>query len=135
MNNELKYVATIEKEYRVLPLIRCRSGQLNQVFLNLLLNAGQAVMPPGRITLRSWHDDNFVSVSVADNGHGIPEELRERIFEPFFTTKDVGQGTGLGLSISHDIITKHHGELLVESSVGIGTTFTVRLPRILEEPE
>ena len=129
VQNELKYVATIVKEYQELPTILCRAGQLSQVFLNLLTNAGHAVTAPGRITLKSRHDEDFVYVSVADNGHGIPEELRERIFEPFFTTKEAGKGTGLGLGISRDIITCHHGELLVESSVGGGTVFTVKLPR------
>ena len=126
---ELKQLATVDKEYRELPTILCHPAQLNQVFLNLLHNAGQAVTPPGRITLKSWFDEGFVYASVEDNGHGIPEELRERIFDPFFTTRDVGQGTGLGLSISHNIITNHHGELAVESVVGVGTTFTVKLPR------
>ena len=129
VQNELKYVATIVKEYVELPPILCRPGQLSQVFVNLLTNAGHAVESPGRITLKSRHDEYFVYVSVADNGHGIPEELRGRIFEPFFTTKEAGKGTGLGLSISHDIITRHHGELLVESNAGGGTVFTVKLPR------
>ena len=129
VRDELKDVADIDKQYQELPQILCHPGQLNQVFLNLLSNAGQAVTPPGRITLKSRYDAGFVYVSVEDNGHGIPEKLRERIFEPFFTTKDVGKGTGLGLSISHDIITRHGGELLVESSVGVGTIFTVKLPR------
>ena len=129
VRDELKDVADIDKQYQKLPPVPCHPGQLNQVFLNLLLNAGQAVTPPGRITLKSRHDAGFVYVTVGDNGHGIPEELRERIFEPFFTTKDVGKGTGLGLSISQDIITRHGGELLVESSVGVGSIFTVKLPR------
>ena len=127
--NELKPLATVDKEYRELPPILCHPAQLNQVFLNLLHNAGQAVTPPGRITLKSWFNEGFVYASVGDNGHGIPEELQERIFEPFYTTRDVGKGTGLGLSIAHDIIAKHHGELLLESSVGVGTIFTVKLPR------
>ena len=127
--NELKPLATVDKEYRELPPILCHPAQLNQVFLNLLHNAGQAVTPPGRITLKSWFNEGFVYASVGDNGHGIPEELQERIFEPFYTTRDVGKGTGLGLSISHNIITNHHGELAVESVVGVGTTFTVKLPR------
>ena len=129
--NELKYVAVIVKEYHSLPPILCHPSQLNQVFLNLLINAGHAVtgVPAGRITLKSRHDDGFVYISVADNGHGIPDELKERIFEAFFTTKEIGKGTGLGLSISHDIINKHHGKLLMESIVGVGTTFTVILPR------
>ncbi len=132
--NELKYAAVIVKEYRPLPPILCHPGQLNQVFLNLLINAGHAVagVPSGRITLKTRHDDGFVYASVADNGHGIPDELKYRIFEAFFTTKEVGKGTGLGLSISYDIINKHHGELLMESIVGVGTTFTVILPRTKE---
>ena len=132
VQNELKYVATIVKEYQELPRILCRPAQLSQVFLNLLTNAGHAVASPGQITLKSRHDEGFVYVSVADNGHGIPEELRERIFEPFFTTKEIDRGTGLGLSISRDIITRHHGEILVESSAGVGTIFTVKLPRTAE---
>ena len=132
IQNELKYVATVVKEYQELPPILCQPGQLSQVFLNLLTNAGHAVASPGRITLKSRHDESFIYASVADNGHGIPEELRERIFEPFFTTKEVGKGTGLGLSISRDIIISHGGELLVESSVGVGTVFTVKLPRNAE---
>ncbi len=133
--NELKYVATVVKEYELLPRILCHPGQLNQVFLNLLTNAGHAVadMPAGRITLKTRQDDDFVYSSVTDNGHGIPHELKERIFEAFFTTKEEGKGTGLGLSISCDIINKHHGELLMESIVGVGTTFTVKLPRTPEE--
>ncbi len=131
--NELKYVATIRKEYGVQPEILCHNGQLNQVFLNLLVNAGQAIDPPGEIILRTWHDDAFACASVSDTGKGMTEEVRKRIFEPFFTTKDVGKGTGLGLSISHEIIKKHQGELLVESAVGLGTTFTVKLPRSPKE--
>ena len=130
--NELKYVATIRKEYEPVPEILCHPGQLNQVFLNLLVNAGQAIVPPGEILLRCRHDDAYVYASVSDTGKGIPEEIKDRIFDPFYTTKDVGQGTGLGLSISYEIIKKHRGELLVESVVGVGTTFTVKLPRTPE---
>ncbi len=130
--NELKCLATIRKEYGTLPKFPGIPDQLSQVFLNLLINAGHAVVTPGEIVLRSWYDEAFVYASVADNGQGIPEEIRARIFEPFFTTKAVGKGTGLGLSITHEIIKKHNGELLVESEVGVGTTFTVKLPRIQE---
>jgi two-component system, NtrC family, sensor kinase len=127
--NELKYVATIRKEYTPLPKVLGNPGQLNQVFLNLLVNAGQAIVPMGVIVLRSWHDESFVYASVSDTGEGIPEETLPRIFEPFFTTKEEGKGTGLGLSISYEIIAQHTGELLVESAVNSGTTFTVALPR------
>ena len=127
--NELKYLATIRKEFDPSPEVLCHPGQLNQVFLNLLVNAGHAItVPPGEIVLRCWHDAPFVYASVSDSGSGIPEEIKNRIFEPFFTTKDVGKGTGLGLSLSYEIIKRHQGELLVESRVGRGTTFTVRLP-------
>ena len=133
VQNELKYVATIRKELEPVPALLCHPGQLNQVFLNLLINAGQAITPPGEIVLRSWHDDDFVYASVGDSGEGIPVEIRERIFDPFFTTKDLGKGTGLGLSISYEIIKKHNGRIQVESTVGMGTTFTVALPRNGEE--
>ena len=131
VQNELKYVATIRKEYESPREVLCHPGQLSQVFLNLLVNAGQAIVTSerGEIVLRSRHDDAFVYASVSDTGSGIPDEIRDRIFDPFFTTKEVGTGTGLGLSISLGIIKKHQGELLVESVVGKGTTFTVKLPR------
>ncbi len=127
--NGMKYAATIRKEYAPIPEVLCNPGQLNQVFLNLLVNAGQAISPPGEITLRCWHDEGFVYASVTDNGEGIPEEVRERLFEPFFTTKDVGKGIGLGLSVSYEIIKNHQGEILVASEMGKGSTFTVKLPR------
>jgi two-component system, NtrC family, sensor kinase len=130
--NELKYVATIRKEYEPVPEVLCHPGQLSQVFLNLLVNAGQAIVPMGEIVLRSWSDAGFVYASISDTGAGISPELQERIFEPFYTTKEVGEGAGLGLSISHGIIAKHHGELQVKSGVGVGTTFTVKLPRNLD---
>jgi signal transduction histidine kinase len=130
--NELKYVATIHKLYEPVPTILCHPGQLNQVFLNLLINAGQAITPPGDITLKCWHDARHVYASVSDTGKGIPDEIRDKIFNPFFTTKDVGEGTGLGLSISYEIIKKQRGDILVESRVGEGTTFTIKLPRTAE---
>ena len=128
VHNELKYVATVREEYSPVPEILCYPGQLNQVFLNLLVNAGQAMTVPGEIIMKCWHDNTFVYASVSDTGSGIPKELREKIFDPFFTTKEVNKGTGLGLSISHEIIKKHGGELTVKSAMGIGTTFTVKLP-------
>ena len=133
VQNELKYIATtIRKEYSETPEVLCHPGQLNQVFLNLLVNAGHAMTEFGEITLSCWHDADYVYASVGDSGSGIPEEIIGRIFEPFFTTKEVGKGTGLGLSISYDIMRRHHGDLLVESVTGQGTTFTVKLPRTHE---
>jgi len=126
--NEIKYIATLNREYGQLPSIRCHPQQLNQVFLNLLVNAGQAMEEQGTITIRTWHDEASVFVSISDTGKGIPEEILKKIFEPFYTTKEPGKGTGLGLSISADIVRKHGGEILVASQVGEGTVFTVRLP-------
>ncbi|MBI2353747.1 MAG: PAS domain-containing protein [Deltaproteobacteria bacterium] len=126
--NEIKYKSILRKELGDLPPIKCYPQQLTQVFLNLLVNASHALDSQGEITLRSWSDAGFIHVSVADTGCGIPEETQRRIFEPFFTTKEVGKGTGLGLSISYDIVKKHNGDIKVQSTVGKGTTFTVRLP-------
>lgn len=127
--NEIKYIASLNKDFGELPQIKCYPQQLNQVFLNLLVNAAHAMGEnQGSITVRTWSDEERVYVSVADTGCGIPEEIRQRIFEPFFTTKEVGKGTGLGLSISYDIVLKHGGEIVVESEVGKGTSFEVRLP-------
>jgi len=121
---------TVQKEYGDLPLISCSPSQINQVFLNLVNNASQAIAADkGVITVRSRPDgDSHVVVEVEDNGKGIPPEILPRIFDPFFTTKDVGKGTGLGLSISYKIIEQHGGTIKVDSTVGVGTRFTVRLP-------
>lgn len=131
--NEIKYVATLNKDFGDVPQIKCYPQQLNQVFMNLLVNAAHAISGQGEITVRSWSDADNVFVSVSDTGSGIPEEIQQRIFEPFFTTKETGKGTGLGLSISYDIIRKHGGDIMLESTVGQGTTFTVRLPIITSE--
>ncbi|GBD95321.1 MAG TPA: GHKL domain-containing protein [Nitrospirae bacterium] len=128
VRNELKYKAVVEKEYGEIPLTKCYPQQLNQVFVNLLVNAAQAIEKQGIIKIRTWNGDAFICVSISDTGQGIPEEKLNRIFEPFFTTKDVGEGTGLGLSITYDIVKKHKGEITVESEVGKGSTFTVKIP-------
>ncbi|SKA09330.1 His Kinase A (phospho-acceptor) domain-containing protein [Trichlorobacter thiogenes] len=126
--NELKYISTLERQFGEIPEVVCNPQQLNQVFLNLLVNAAQAMEQQGIITVKTWTEPGWVCVSVADTGKGMPKEVQNRIFEPFFTTKPAGKGTGLGLSISVDIIRKHHGEITVDSEAGKGTTFTVRLP-------
>lgn len=126
--NEIKSVAELKKELGNIPPVSGESHKLSQVFLNLLVNASHAVGHSGLITVRSWCEGEEVCASVSDNGTGIPEDTLPHIFEPFFTTKEAGKGTGLGLSISRDIIIKHGGRLDVESDVGTGTTFTVRLP-------
>lgn len=126
--NELKYKATLKKEYGDIPLTRCNPGRLNQVFMNLLVNAAQAIEKQGEIRIKTWKDDGAILVSVSDTGCGIPGDKLTKIFEPFFTTKEAGRGTGLGLSIAYDIIKKHNGNITVDSEVGKGTTFTLRIP-------
>ncbi len=126
--NEIKYKATLKKEFGNIPLTNCNEGQLNQVFLNILLNAVQAIEEKGEIEIKTWADEKNIFTSITDNGCGIPKEIQNRIFEPFFTTKDVGKGTGLGLSVSYDIIKKHKGDISIESTPDIGTTFVVKIP-------
>jgi C4-dicarboxylate-specific signal transduction histidine kinase len=126
--NEIKYVAELKKEFGDLPPIRCYPQQIGQVFINLLVNAAQAITNHGEITVRTWTDGESAFVSVSDTGCGITPENLKKIFDAFFTTKEVGKGTGLGLSISSEIIKKHGGALTVESILGKGSIFTVRLP-------
>jgi len=128
VRNELKYKAEIVKQYADLPEVECLPSQLNQVFLNLLVNAGHAIEVRGTITLRSGVADEQVWVEIEDSGKGIAPEHLQRIFDPFFTTKPVGTGTGLGLSLSYGIIQKHHGKIEVNSELGRGTRFRVWLP-------
>jgi two-component system NtrC family sensor kinase len=128
VHNELKYKADIVRSYGNLPEIECMPSRLNQVFLNLLVNAGQAIDAHGTITLSTGVADSEVWIAIADTGAGIAPENLKRIFDPFFTTKPVGQGTGLGLSVSHSIVRKHGGRIDVDSEVGRGTRFTIRLP-------
>jgi len=127
--NEIKYKAEVVKEYGGVPEIECIPSQLNQVFMNLLVNAAHAIEERGRITVRTSYADGNVTVAVSDTGGGIAAEHLGRIFEPFFTTKPVGKGTGLGLSLSYSIVQKHGGRIEVDSEVGKGTTFRVILPR------
>ena len=132
VNNEIKYKANVVKEYGVIPEVECLSSQLNQVFMNLLVNASHAIEERGTITIRtgtaSTDQQEEVWVEVADTGKGIAPEHLKKIFDPFFTTKPVGKGTGLGLSLSYGIIQEHHGRIEVHSEVGKGTTFRVYLP-------
>ncbi|MFI5401583.1 MAG: ATP-binding protein [Planctomycetota bacterium] len=128
VHNELKYKARVTTDLASIPPVRCRPGEINQVFLNLLVNACHALKEQGEIRVTSRAEGHTVVVTVADTGCGIPDEIRGRIFDPFFTTKPVGQGTGLGLTISYDIVRKHGGTLTFESEVGKGTTFHLRLP-------
>lgn len=127
--NEIKYKSKVVKEYGDLPKVNCMISQLNQVFMNLLVNASHAIEAQGTITLRTaCLNDTEVCIEVSDTGKGIAPEHLTRVFEPFFTTKAVGKGTGLGLSLSYGIVQKHHGRIEVESTVGQGTTFRVIIP-------
>ncbi|XZA04515.1 sensor histidine kinase [Xanthomonas albilineans] len=126
--NELKYKVILERHYGNLPLVECLPSELNQVYMNLLLNAGQAIGERGTIVVSTGQDGDQVWIEFKDSGAGIPADLLQRIFDPFFTTKPVGSGTGLGLSISYGIVNKHHGRIDVSSSVGEGSTFRIVIP-------
>ena len=128
INNEIKYKVKVVKNYGELPDVECFPGQINQVFMNLLINAAHAMDKEGQITITTEVEDQFAKISIEDNGSGIKSENLNHIFDPFFTTKSVGKGTGLGLSLSYGIIQKHGGDIRVESEVGVGTSFTILLP-------
>lgn len=137
--NELKYVADVETGFGDLPLVVCKVGDLNQVFLNLLVNAAHAIADAtkgngkGRITVCTAVEGDKVHISIADTGTGIPQAIRGKIFDPFFTTKEVGRGTGQGLAIARSVVLRHKGSLTFESELGKGTTFHIRLPISPEE--
>jgi signal transduction histidine kinase/HAMP domain-containing protein len=134
LNPEIKNRIEIIKEYDPhFPSIECNVGEVNQVFMNLISNATQAIEGKGKVIIKTWKEGDIAYVSVSDNGSGMNESTKAKIFEPFFTTKDVGEGTGLGLSISHGIIEKHNGTIRVESQLGRGTSFIVGLPIDKEE--
>lgn len=126
--NEVKYKAKVIKDYGDLPRLNCVASQINQVFMNLIVNASHAIEESGTITLRTRLENGQIMIEVADTGKGMPLEIQRRIFEPFFTTKPIGKGTGLGLSLSYDIVKKHGGHIDVSSVVGEGTSFKVWLP-------
>lgn len=130
--NEIKYHAKIVENLGELPVIYAKPGEINQVLLNVIMNAVYAIKTKdieGVISICTYSLDNYVCCQIQDNGGGIPEEYLSHIFEPFFTTKPIGTGTGLGLSISYDIIVnKHKGKIDVKCDTGVGTTFTLFLP-------
>jgi PAS domain S-box-containing protein len=135
-HNEYKYVADVDAEFGDLPPVLCHLGDLNQVFLNLIVNAAHAIGEvvgkegeKGHIRIRTYQQNDWVCIDIIDTGAGVPESIRDRIFDPFFTTKEVGKGTGQGLAIARSVVVdKHGGTLTFESQVGKGTTFTIRLP-------
>jgi signal transduction histidine kinase/YesN/AraC family two-component response regulator len=128
LNNRIKGRITVTKDYGNVPAMMCYPGQLNQVFMNILYNAADAIDGTGEIHIKTREEDGKIKISIKDTGSGMPEHVRQHIFEPFFTTKPVGKGTGLGLSISYGIIEKHKGEIAVESQPGKGTEFIITLP-------
>jgi signal transduction histidine kinase len=128
IHNELKYKCKVNLEFAQLPLVECVLSQINQVIMNLLVNAGQAIEKEGIITVKTTHENDVVKIAITDNGKGIENSHIKKIFDPFFTTKPVGKGTGLGLSISFGIIKKHHGKIDVQSKPGAGSTFTITIP-------
>ncbi len=136
VRNEYKYVAEVETEFGDLPLVSCHGGDMNQVFLNLIVNAAHAIETVqqggeslGRIRIQTWCEDGLAVIAISDTGCGIPEPIQHRIFDPFFTTKEVGRGTGQGLSLVRAIVVdKHAGSLNFDTEAGRGTTFFVRIP-------
>ncbi len=133
VHHEIKHNIQVERDYGKLPVMSVFPSRLNQVFLNLLNNARHAIGEKGTITIRTWVEDKTANISITDDGVGIPPENLSRVFDPGFTTKGVGIGTGLGLSICYQIIKDHRGRIDVESEVGKGATFTVRIPTNLDE--
>ncbi len=128
VRNELKYHCTVNKQYGELPLVECLKSEISQVVMNLLINASHAIEDKGVITIRTGADTDSVWIEIEDTGKGIDPDVLPKIFDPFFTTKAVGKGTGLGLSVSYGIVEKHHGQLSVTSTVGVGTKFTLIIP-------
>jgi len=134
--NEYRYVASVDTQLGALPPVTCFAGEINQVILNIVINAAHAIGEihaqtgtRGKICVRTAHEGDHVVISIRDTGGGIPDDVRDRIFDPFFTTKDVGQGTGQGLSIARSVIVdRHHGALTFETTPGVGSTFHIRLP-------
>ncbi len=132
VKNEIKYKATVEKNYGTLPLVVCILSQLNQVFMNLFINAAHAISDTGTITISTGtelrQDEDWIWITISDTGSGIPPAIVNRIFEPFFTTKPIGSGTGLGLSLAYGIINNHGGSISVTSELNHGTCFRITLP-------
>lgn len=132
--NELKYKVNLVRDYGEIPMTYCNIGQLNQVFMNILLNAAHAIEDNGEIRIKSRQEADQILIEISDTGHGISPEIINKIFDPFFTTKEIGKGTGLGLSISYEIVKSYGGNVIVESKVGVGTTFIISIPIVESSP-
>lgn len=128
VHNEIKYKATIKKEYQDVAMVEGFPQKINQVFMNILINAAQSIEEKGEILIKTCQKDANVMVIISDNGCGIEQADQSKIFDPFFTTKEIGKGTGLGLNIAYNIIKEHQGSIQVKSKPGKGTTFAIRLP-------
>jgi signal transduction histidine kinase len=135
-NNLLNNKIIVDRHYSNLPLIECYPGKLNQVFLNMISNAIYAIKKKfgdkdgGLLSISTTHDEGFIYIKIGDNGIGMDENTKKKLFEPFFTTKEVGEGTGLGLSIAYNTINKHNGQIILNSEVGVGTEFIIKLPLV-----
>lgn len=134
VNNLLNNEVVVEKDYASLPVVECYPGKLNQVFLNIISNGIQAVKEKykgeagGKIQIKTYNDENTVTICIKDNGTGMDEHTKKKVFEPFFTTKDVGEGTGLGMSIAYNTIKKHNGDIEINTTLGEGTEFIITIP-------
>lgn len=129
VSNEVKYKADVIKKYGDIPEIECLPTQINQVIMNIVVNAAHAIGPErGTITISTGTQGTTVWIEIADNGSGISKDIQSRIFDPFFTTKQIGTGTGLGLSLSYGIVQKHQGQIEIQSTPGLGTSFRITLP-------
>ena len=128
LQHNFKAHIEVAKDYQLNKPVSCYAGLINQVFVNLIINAEHAIKGQGIISLATRQEDDMAIVEVKDNGHGMDEDVLQKIFDPFFTTKAVGSGTGLGLSIAYGIIEKHKGSISAVSAPGVGSTFTLKLP-------
>jgi two-component system NtrC family sensor kinase len=128
LNHRLRGRITVEKSFAARRDLDCYGGELNQVFMNIIDNAIDALDESGTITIRTFEQDGFYAIAIRDDGSGMDQDTSEHIFEPFFTTKAVGEGTGMGLSLSYGIVQAHRGTIDVQSAPGTGTEFIVRIP-------
>ena len=128
LRTQFKNRIKVHKKYKTKYWVECNPGQINQVFLNILSNAAQAIKSTGNIWIETKQENDYFVVEIKDDGIGMPENILSKIFDPFFTTKEIGEGTGLGLSISYSILKNHGGTIEVNSKINEGTVFRIKLP-------